>query len=372
MTRAETSGACSTRRWLIAALLEGKFTALAGDVPPLQQLMDTSRREGVSALLEYRLRAGGGWAQLPAELQEALVAEARAHAVRDMARQHELRQVAGVFAQAGLRVLLLKGNALGLWLYPKPYLREVSDIDLLLASHEDFEKALAALAPLGYTVPDRLSRFSYEHTATRIVSGVGRSELDLHTRMLDVPVFADALPFDVLWSSSMPVDEQPKTMRRLDPVHALMHACLNRALDKQFGVPDTLRLLYDVHLLALKFTPEEWSQLQQQATARATCGVVHAMLEATIHALSTPVPVDMLQALQSQAQSETLDSSRLGDWRYMQRMNLRALPGVRARLGWLWHRLLPGREKLRKRYGDASLSTLLWRRVRQGWRRLLS
>lgn len=371
MMQAGAQCAIDCKRWLASILLTGRLST-EFDAKSMLRLLDFAKRESVLPILEYRLREGDGWAGLTEDMQAALMSEARDHAVRDMARQHELRQVADALTQAGLRVLLLKGNALGLWLYPQSYLREVSDIDLLLVSHEALEHALTALAPLGYLMPDELSRFSYEHTAVRTIFGGARSELDLHTRLLNAPVFADVLPFDVLWTRSMPVDGLPETMRVLCPVHALLHASLNRALDMQFAVPDTLRLLYDAHLLALKLTHDEWLQLRQEATERALCGVVYAMLEATIGALSTPVPVDMLQALQSQAQSETLDSSRLGDWRYMQRMNLRALPGVRARLGWLWHRLLPGREKLRKRYGDASLSTLLWRRVRQGWRRLLS
>lgn len=358
---------------LLAAVLCGRQSGAAPiDEVSAQHLLDSAEQEGVTVLLEYRLRASGELEGLPESLRLALTARARTVVMRDMARQHELRQVASALAEANVRSLVLKGNALGLWLYPEPYLRRVSDIDLLVASHEEIERAWMALVPLGFAIEGRASPYQFERTAVRMLPGGGRSELDLHARLLNAPAFADILPFDVLWANSMAVGGLPETMRALCPVHALLHASMNRALDTQFGVPDTLRLLYDVHLLALKFTPEEWSQLQQQATERAACGIAHAMLVATIQAFSTPVPADVMQMLWSQSQKELLDASRLGDWRYMQRMSLRALPGAGARLRWLWHRFLPGRENLHKLHGDAPLPILLWRRVRHGLHRLLS
>ena len=358
-----------TNHLLAAALSTGDIgeDLTDGDV---QALLAATAREGVSALLESRLRAGAGWGELPNTLQAELVSRTRIAAVQDMARQQELRRVAETLANAGIKTLLLKGNALGLWLYPQPYLRMVSDIDLLFASEAELERGLHVLSTLGYSSKSRARPYQFERTTTRNIPGIGRCELDLHSRLLNAPVFADVLPFAALWAQSVQLPSLPEGVRVLGHAHALLHASLNRALDMQFGVPDTLRLLYDAHLLALQMPEDGWQHLLEDAVSRGLCGVVHAMLKTATAVLLTPVPAGVLDALQVQTSKEAIDASRLSNWRYMQRMNLRALPSMQARLRWLWLRLLPDRESLGKLHGDGPLLMLLMRRIAKGLVRL--
>ena len=93
--------------------------------------------------------------------------------------------------------------------------------------------------------------------------------------------------------------------------------------------------------------------------------MVHAGLQAAHAQLGTVIPPALLASLAQRSTHEPLDPARLGDWAYMQRRNAAALP-LPQRLHWLWRRLIPETDFLRKTYGsDASWPRLLlahWRR----------
>jgi hypothetical protein len=79
-----------------------------------------------------------------------------------------------------------------------------------------------------------------------------------------------------------------------------------------------------------------------------------------------------MEALQRNADAESIDWHRLDDWRYMQWQNLKALPTTGARLRWLWQRLAPSSSHLRHMYGQGSWLALMGRRLRRGMKRLLN
>ena len=61
-----------------------------------------------------------------------------------------------------------------------------------------------------------------------------------------------------------------------------------------------------------------------------------------------------------------VDGERVHDWRYMHRMNLRALPSLRARLNWLVRKSFPNLQLMREMYGrDKSVPALWAARARQ-------
>ena len=58
--------------------------------------------------------------------------------------------------------------------------------------------------------------------------------------------------------------------RGLAPVHALLHACLHRANNLQFGDGNRLRWLYDLKLFVQRLDAEQWQQLVRLAQALDT------------------------------------------------------------------------------------------------------
>ncbi|WP_288968208.1 nucleotidyltransferase family protein, partial [uncultured Thermomonas sp.] len=216
--------------WLTAALRgDVRLSALAAIAP--DQLIVFAKDQGVLPLLESQLRATGHFASIPLSLQQALIPHVREAVVQDLFRTGEMRKLAPALQVAGIRALLLKGNAVAQWLYPESYLRPSSDIDLLLPDRTDAERAACAAQPLGYALAFHPASSNFEMVARRVVDGVSHSELDLHCRLLNSAAYADIFSFDELWQESIALPALGEGLRGLSPRHALAHACLNRALD---------------------------------------------------------------------------------------------------------------------------------------------
>lgn len=359
------------RDWLAAALRSGRPPPLSDSVTG-KQLLEAAEREGVTALLEARLRTEGGWAALTDDQRDALQAQARGLAAQWLLRANELRQIEQVLAAAGLRALLLKGAALSLWLYPQPFLRMGGDIDLLLDSAEATAQAETELAPLGYARAFDPGDTHFELTLRRNVDGQLQSELDLHSRLLNAAAYAGIFGFDELWTSAQTLPGMGTSLRALSPAHALAHACLNRALDMQNAIPDRLKLLYDLRLLAARNGAQDWDELCTLAEEKRIAGVCLRSLDDAARTLGAEIPSSVSARLRTLAASEPLDASRLADWRYMQWQNLRALPTFSARLHWLRQRLFPGAAQLRVLYGDGPVILLWLRRMKRGLVRMLT
>ena len=353
------------RQWLASALLAGSVPADLHGVP-MADWLDCARREGVVPLLEDRLRHAVAGDALPAGFREALTVAAREALMLDMYRSHELRRVGGVLADANLRVLVLKGNALGLWLYARSQLRVTRDIDLLFASREDVERAVALLARHGYQPEPDPGKFFFERKCKLLVDGASRGELDLHCKLLNTPIFGDVISFDELWQDAMPLPGLPRCVQGLSPVHALVHACLNRALDLAAGEPDPLKLHYDVHLLAARLDAEAWLRFSVLVRERHICGACVRMFSETTQAFGTRFPEPLLAQLRACSLDEPLDWQRLQDWRYMQWRSFLALPHWGDRLHWLYERMFPTPSRVQGRYGDGRRLPLLLRRFRRG------
>lgn len=361
----------SLRDWLAAALRSGRPPPLSDSVTD-QQLLEAAEREGVTALLEARLRTECGWAALTAPQRDALQTHVRGLAAQWLLRANELRQIEQVLAAAGSRALLLKGAALSLWLYPQPFLRMSGDIDLLLDSAEATAQAETALVPLGYARVFDPGDTHFELTLRRSADGQLQSELDLHSRLLNAAAYAGIFGFEELWTSAQTLPGMGASLRALSPAHALAHACLNRALDMQNAIPDRLKLLYDLRLLAARNSAQEWEALCALATDKRIAGVCLRSLEDAARTLGAEISGNVSARLRTLAADEPLDADRLADWRYMQWQNLRALPTFSARLHWLRQRLFPGAAQLRELYGEGPLWRLILRRFRRGLARLIA
>jgi hypothetical protein len=356
----------AVRAWLAAALRG----AAESEVPAgatQEQVLDVADRQGAAGLVQRRLL------DLPASepLQDAFAAAARQQAAQSLWIAAEAKRLLNVLAEHGLRVLVLKGVALAWWLYPAPYLRVCGDLDLLYASRDDALRAARILADHGYGEGYEQGGHACELVRMPGPGAAYSLEVDIHWKLLNAPVFADALDFETLWQASIAVPALGEHARGLDAVHALCHAAMNRAVNLYTGVGDLLKCLCDIDLLAAYLDDEGWARLLRLATDRGLCGVVHAALEAARVDLGTQVPAQVLDAMAQAMARESLDSRRLGEWGYMQRRNAVALP-LGARLRWLWGRLLPDLDYLRKLHGGpAPLPVLLVGQVKRLTRRLL-
>lgn len=314
-----------------------------------------AKAEGVVALTSQALCRDAAADALRAQFAAAAHELAATH----LLLESECRRVVEILHAAGIPVLVLKGTALGRWLYPAAYLRECSDIDLLFPSRAHAEQAAAALTAIGYGAVFTPGGMAHEFLCRREAPGK-RVDLDLHWRLANMPLLRDLISFAELQAASIPLLLAPGA-RGLGPVHAFAHACIHRAENVCAKLGDRLKWLYDLHLLAGRFTAAEWQSLLRLCVGHGLCGICVEGIDASAAMFDTCVPPATLAALRAGRAGETLDASRLADWNYMQRCNLAALPSLRARVSWLWQRAFPSSAYLRELYGGDAGVVTLWR-----------
>jgi len=348
------------RQWLADVLCGRTPDAASAPFAGTADVVRAARSEGVLTLLADRLRVR------PAAdpLREAAVQAARGTTVIAMLREAECRRLLGLLEGAGIPVLLLKGSALAWWLYPSPHLRECSDVDLLFASREAVAQAAALLAANGYDRGYVQGEHAYELVCRRELSPSFVLDVDLHWGLNNAPVFAGAFDFETLQASSIPLPALAPNARGLSPVHALAHACMHRAINLYTGIGDHLKWLHDLHLIAQRLSPAEWDELQATCARTGLGSVCAAGVQAAATVFGDAAPASALVGLRSAG--EGVDGERVHDWRYMHRMNLRALPSLGARIHWLVRKSFPNVQLMREMYGrDKSIPALWAARTRQ-------
>lgn len=362
----------SLRDWTAATLADASPPwPFLGDMA-LSDVVAFAQREGVVALVDARLNgpvqaARAPLTPVPDEVKRVFRQAAREAALLSMLLEGECRRMLNLMAQRGLPGLLLKGQALGQWAYAAPHLRSSCDIDVLLASRAAAQTLADSLCQAGYEQPAPSGELvSYEFICERTVADV-RVEVDLHHRLLNSPLFSERFDFTELLAASIPLPGLGPHARGLCPAHAFLHACLHRAHYISVGVADRLKWLYDVPVLLRQFSVDDWQRLCSLCTERGLAGVCLDTVDAAtavFGALVPPFPEGLLEALEHARGTETLDTRRLGDWRYMQYQTFLALPTAGLRLSWLWQRLWPSRDYMAHLYGRPGLGYGALMRIR--------
>ena len=137
-----------------------------------EELPVQAELHGMAPLLWHHCQQGG--LALPAETERVLKGLYLRQRAFNRAHAQSLVWINGLFEEAGIRALVLKGLALAYRYYPDPALRPVSDLDLLLKS-EDMLHARQLLINAGF------------ESATAWQAGAGKIPKELN---LDAPPLA--------------------------------------------------------------------------------------------------------------------------------------------------------------------------------------
>ena len=365
------------RAWLAAVICGGQPAWSSGEILPPGEIVAAAEREGIVALVDWRLQKAAreaavartkGSSAIPPEVINFFTTAARDETLVSMVIESESRRVLGLMAAARIPGLLLKGSALAYWAYSQPHLRACSDVDLLLPSREAAEQLSDRLTVSGFERSETSGELvAYELLCRRPVSDNWQIEIDIHWRLVNSPLFSNAFTFDELMADSVALPKLASNARGLGPVHALIHACVHRALNLSIGVGDKLKWQYDLELVRVNFTAADWGRLVDISIRKGLAGVVLNGLMNAAQTFESQLPHEWTTALASAESTETLDARRLSDWRYMQRMTLKSLPTVFLKMRWLWQRLFPSLDYLRYLYGTQhrSYSYLIFLRVRR-------
>lgn len=289
--------------------------------------------------------------QIPATVHQQATSRFAEAELRDLLRYRELCRITASFAAEAVDVLLLKGAGLAYIVYPEPCFRPSRDIDLFIR-REARDAAERALSACGYTrqrEPDGELARAQRQYARADGSGINHF-VDLHWRVSNTRLFADALSFDEAWSSSTAVSAIDPPARTLGVADALLLACIHRVAHHQDALD--LLWLWDIHLLAGGLTAETGEAFVSRAERTRMRAVSVRGLELARDRFGTRIAADVLARLKTAGPVEPTARFVGG--------HLRMIDVVRADLGttgrWrdratlLGEHLFPSREYMRAIY----------------------
>jgi hypothetical protein len=205
------------------------------------------------------------WADRPPTGVEAVVDALRvvaaADAARDMHQVAALRDTLAACEQLGLRVLVLKGSALGPLLYGRSELRPRLDVDVWLQGWDAVEAVEAVLETRGFRpahqLPGRVARHALSMGRP---TGSAAIAVDLHARSSRRLRVAEMIEFDDTWRASIPVRIEGIEARTLAPADALLHSALHLTSHHAGATPPWIHL-EDLARLALQVDADQWESL---------------------------------------------------------------------------------------------------------------
>ncbi|WP_256646955.1 nucleotidyltransferase family protein [Thermomonas paludicola] len=369
MSSVQPTLADPTVRWCADALAGEALERLAEAIPgTVDGLLQCAEKEGVTALLAQCLAMDA--TLQPAALvpvTAALRGHAKALSMLELSRRARARHVLGVLQEADIPVLVLKGMALGYWLYPSPVQRPGVDVDLLLPDVAAAEVAVAALLANGYRLADGVwPAQSSGFEATLHFASRHDHEVDLHWRLLNHARLAQGFEFSELLATAVPLPALATGACGLGRVHALAHALLHRVANASSGRQNRLIWLYDIHLLARACVAADWRAFLELCKQKAITQPCLDGLAACHAVLHTPLPEDLLATLHQQGEAEHWHIGALSQRGALDRAHWAALRW-QQRLPWMWRKLLPPPSFMRYRYGVQGWLGLMIAYARRLW-----
>ena len=225
----------------------------------------------------------------PRALLDRTAASYRKNVMMMLQRTADLRRLDAALSAAGLPYLVLKGPILAHTVYPEPAMRTMLDLDLLL--HDaDVERAMAALAEIGYRVPEHFAGATTNpgDAPPLIDTAFGSAVLELHT-ILDSMPHGDP-PLARAWAGARRVPaghglELPTLDRAEFFAHVVMHVSRHHRFEGE------LRSLLDVALfLQSKEAALDWRALDEEWSRRGISPWIVLTITLAHILLGSPIP----------------------------------------------------------------------------------
>jgi hypothetical protein len=285
-------------------------------------------------------------------------------AMWELRHQQVLEQTLEVLHHAGIAPVLFKGTALAYSVYADPALRSRSDTDLIIPSSK---RALAheVLTSFGFQRDEGVSGDLVSYQATYILEakhGVTHA-LDLHWRINNSEVLAQLFDYEELKRNARALPAISPLALGASPAHALLLACMHRATHKQNpyyvdGDPhytaDRLVWLYDIHLLAREFTPDDWQLFADLAVNKGLAGICLQGLEGARASFGSCYPARIADSLQRPVDGDRathyLHSSKVRQ----QWMDFCALGSASRQLKFIGELLFPPVTYIRSKYRQSA------------------
>jgi hypothetical protein len=366
------------REWLLAALCQSKLPQLSEQ--QFEGLIAMAGDEAVLLLLEQQLHQHPERESLSAEFLNTLQEACRPALFDQLAMLAEQHKVFEALQQANVDFLVLKGGALAHWLYAKPHLRVVTDLDILLPNKQAVLNLNEVLAPIAYSTSAAAGELiTHEHPYVKQGGPYGKYTVDAHWRLFNGALLQDRFDYAQLRAQAIALPNLTHVLV-LSPVHALFNACGHHALN----LPNTrtqgwqnancLRWIWDIHALALHLTQLQWQEVVKLCQEKQMSAVLLHALSLTQSLFKTELPEFVLKELSKQQKNEAMSMQWFIWWpRYQWQVFLASSPHWRGRMQWLKERVWPNPEAMRERYGkNDPVWKFMFKRLVAGIRRVFS
>ena len=356
------------------------FAVLRGDAPAwprdagedaVASFLARCAYHGVEPLLHERLEHS----EWPADLLGRFRQDARLRAMWELRHRQQVCEALAALSAAGSFPVVFKGTALAYSLYTNAVLRPRGDTDVLVLPSAR-GAAQAALAALGFTREPSAGGDLSSHQATYSKTGAGGElhAIDLHWRINNSNVLANLLSHEEMRRDAEAASRLGAGAFIASPAHALLLACLHRGSHRHnpyhvdgeahYG-GDRAIWLYDIHLLATTLAAPQWAEVLRLARER---GLMAVTLEALRHSeayLGTPLPHEVVAALDRGGGPELPALYLAGTARRQQWMDFRAIAGARNKLRFLRELAFPPAAYVRHKYAGARPDWLAWLYLRR-------
>ena len=363
---------------LICATLRGESCPwpAIGDDDFVGSFLLRSKYHGVQPLLDQRLQTAQG-----AELgwPKAVVNKCRRAAILqamwEMRDRELLNQVLAQLSNSGVRPILFKGAALAYDVYSSPFLRTRGDSDFIIP-FDARDQVCTALESLGYSCWLGVKGEFVNNTAVynRADPITGTHELDVHWRISNSYFLSKLFTYDELLSEARSLPAFGRDALAAGPVHALLIACMHRAVKKQspyfvegkeYNSGARLIRLFDIHLLLGELRPAQHDAFLRLAMEK---GLEEVCLEAIEHARASFhsfVPKSLCEARSRLRQTEVASRYLSGSATYQYYLNFLAVEGVGNKVSFLRQLFFPPEKYMRAMYSEVQPDWLPWLYLRR-------
>ena len=354
---------------LICAALRGEDVSWRGDrgIASVETFLSRCDYHGVSALLHDQLKTRR---HSPTIIREALRERALAQTMWELRHQHVLSRIVSALSQCEVRPVIFKGTALAHTLYANPALRARGDTDLIVRP-QDRAQVAGALTSHGFQRNSGVSGqfISYQATYTLKTPGSGQHDIDLHWRINNSELLSRLFSYEDLCSKSVPLPRLCSDALAASPVHALLLACMHRAVHKQspyyvsgeaYYSGDRLIWLYDIHLLARSLTRAQWQEVLSEARQKGLSSVcLEGLQRARLH-LHTSIPEFVSAALKKADKGERPATYLNGGHLRRAQMDFAAIEGAANKLRFLRELVFPPASYMQTKFHNASTFQMPW------------
>ena len=317
-------------------------------------LVKTADHHGLASLVFASLKKSGLLSLAPKSAIETLrLAYVRASVANQQAFQ-ELSFLIDRFEREKIPLIILKGGALGVTIYPDIALRPMGDLDLLIAP-DTVERATHALVDQGYVSYAEMAdgfanRFSVEQAFLR--KGSRPSQIDLHWHAFTTPYYFERMPVEWFQRRTMEISINGRRAFAFSPTAQLMH------LSAHYMMHSYRRLIwsYDMALLIARcYRQIDWEDLIESAAEFGLSQVLYEALSEVRERWGVRVPVayyERLRTIQMPWRGRVIyaATNKLSDAELDVLKGL-GLKGARRKSAYWLRVMFPSRGYMKTRYG---------------------